>query len=41
MEEVCREQFITEPFFGVGYADDIFKLIIVIEDEMLIFIINL
>jgi len=28
-------------FFGGGYADDIFRLILVIEDEMLIFIINL
>ena len=41
MEKICREQIITELFFGGGYADDIFKLIIVIEDEILIFIINL
>jgi len=41
MEEICRDQIITEPFSSIGYADDIFKLIIVIEDEILIFIINL
>jgi len=40
MEEVCREQIITEIFFGGGYADEIFRLIIVIEDEMFILIIN-
>jgi len=41
MEEVCREHVITELFFGRGYADDIFRLIIVIEDEMIIFIVSL
>jgi len=41
MEKVCREKIITELFFGGGYVDDIFRLIILIEDEIIIFIINL
>ena len=32
---------LLQTFFGGGYADDIFKLIIMIEDKMLIFIINI